>query len=122
MTPKKFALGAAALAFAFGAIAQDAPLSYQSSPANYTLLAEDANFRVILATWQPGQKDMQHSHSPAAAYRLTDCSSRLFGADGKVIGEGSAKAGSVNLQGAISSHSFENISPNECRILLVERK
>lgn len=122
MISKQFALGAAALSLACSAAAQDAPLSYLAAPAVYKLLAEDANFRVILATWQPGQKDVQHSHSATAAYRLTDCSTRATGADGKVLGEGSAKAGTAALQGTINSHSLENIGTAECRILLVERK
>ena len=122
MTLKKFLAGAAVLALVSGAAAQDAPLSYQAAPTVYTLLAEDTNFRVILATWKPGQKDVQHSHSASAVYRLTDCSSRIFGADGKAQGEGSAKAGSVVLQDKIGSHSLENIGTAECKVLLVERK
>lgn len=122
MISKRIVQGTAVLAIACAAAAQDVPLSYVAAPAVYKLLAEDGNFRVILATWQPGQKDVQHSHSAAAVYRLTDCTSRLFGADGKVIGEGSAKAGSTVLQNMISAHSVENIGTSECRILLVERK
>ena len=122
MILKNFIRGFAVLALVSGAAAQDAPLSYQAAPAVYTLLGEDANFRVILATWQPGQKDVQHSHSASAAYRLTDCSSRIFGADGKVLNEGSVKAGTMILQDKISSHSLENIGTADCKVLLVERK
>ena len=118
----KLMLGAAALTLVFGAGAQPVPLSYQASPDVYKLLAEDANFRVILATWPAGQKDLQHSHSATAAYRLTDCTARIFGPDGKVLGEGFGKAGTVVLQAAIGSHALENIGTGECRILLVERK
>jgi hypothetical protein len=122
MTLKKLIAGTAVLALASGAAAQETPLSYQASPAVYTLLAEDANFRVILATWQPGQKDVQHSHSASVAYRLTDCAARSYGGDGKVLGEGAAKAGSVILQDKIGSHSLENVGAAECKVLLVERK
>ena len=55
----KLMLGAAALTLVFGAGAQPVPLSYQASPDVYKLLAEDANFRVILATWPAGQPGSQ---------------------------------------------------------------
>jgi hypothetical protein len=102
--------------------AQDAPLSYKASSEVYKLLAENSEFRVVLATWKPGQHDVQHSHSAGVVYRLTDCRARLYGPDGKVLGEGDAKAGSVVLQDAIGSHSFENIGTSDCQTLLVERK
>jgi len=102
--------------------AQDAPLSYKASPEIYKLLAENSQFRVILATWKPGQHDVQHSHSASVAYRLTDCKARLSGSDGKLLGEGDSKAGSVALQDPIGSHSLENIGASDCQVLLVERK
>lgn len=127
--PKKFLsvavtlAAATAMAMPLSASAQSAPLSYKASPDVYKLLAENDQFRVVLATWKPGQRDAQHSHSPNVAYRLTDCKSRLFDADGKVTAEGEAKAGTVVLQPkAIGSHSFENTGSTVCQILLVERK
>ena len=110
------------LAAPFATMAADAPLSYKASPEVYKLLAENDQFRVILATWKPGQRDAQHSHSAATAYRLTDCKSRLYDPNGKVIREGEAKAGSVLLNSAIASHSLENIGTTDCQTLLVERK
>lgn len=110
------------LAAPFATMAADAPLSYKASPEIYKLLAENDQFRVILATWKPGQRDAQHSHSAATAYRLTGCKSRIFGPDGKVLSEGEAKAGSVVLNNAIVSHSLENIGTTDCQTLLVERK
>ena len=104
------------------ATADDAPLSYVADPGVYKLLAENELFRVVLATWKPGQRDTYHSHSANAAYRLGDCKVRVYGPDGKVTREGEAKAGTVNLQTPISSHSLENISSHECQVLIVERK
>lgn len=112
----------AALAFAPIALAEDAPLSYKASPDVYKLLAENSQFRVILATWKPGQRDAQHSHSPVASYRLTDCKARLLDPTGKVIREGEGKAGTAVLQDAIVSHALENVGDGVCQILLVERK
>ena len=110
------------MALPLSASAQSAPLSYKASPDVYKLLAENDQFMVILATWKPGQRDVQHSHLPNVAYRLTDCKARLFGPDGKVISEREGKAGSVVLQAAINSHSFQNTGTTACQILLVERK
>jgi hypothetical protein len=110
------------LVLATAAIAQTAPLSFKASPDVYKVLAENDQFRVVHATWKPGQKDVQHSHPAVAAYRLTDCTTRITGADGKVLAEGTGKAGGAVLQGAIGSHSLENIGTADCQILLVERK
>jgi hypothetical protein len=108
--------------FAAAAIAQTVPLSFKASPDVYKVLAENEQFRVIQATWKPGQKDIQHSHPAVAAYRLTDCTTRITGADGKVLAEGTGKAGAAVLQDAIGSHSLENTGTADCQILLVERK
>lgn len=112
----------APLAFAASAFAQTAPLSFNASPDVYKVLAENDQFRVILATWKPGQKDVQHSHPATAVYRLSQCSARITGPDGKVLSEGAQPAGSASLQAGIASHSLENIGTTDCQILIVERK
>ena len=59
--------------------------SYVASPDVYKLLSENEHFRVILATWKPGQRDAWHAHEgPLVAYRLTDCTMRAHAPDGKV--------------------------------------
>lgn len=102
--------------------AEDAPLSYAAEPAVYKLLAENELFRVVLATWKPGQRDAYHSHSANAAYRLTDCKNKVYRPDGSIAREGEVKAGTVALQNPIVSHSYENVSDHECQALIVERK
>jgi beta-alanine degradation protein BauB len=104
------------------AAAEDVPLSYVADPGVYKLLAENELFRVVLATWKPGQRDAFHSHSANAAYRLLNCRNRAYGPDGKVTGEGESKAGSVILQNPIAKHSVENIGSTDCQVLIVERK
>ena len=56
-------------------MADTAPRSATASPDVYKVLAEDKEMRVILATWQPGQRDQWHAHpvmavigSPAAMH------------------------------------------------------
>jgi len=110
-----------ALATPFTASAQDAPLSYKASPEVYKLLAENDQFRVILQTSKPGQRDQMHSHSALAGYRLTDCTSRLHMADGKYM-DTVRKRGEPFLLPAVKSHSFENRGTSDCEAVIVERK
>jgi len=110
------------LAIPVAAGAQMAPKHYRVEPAVYKVIAENERFRVIEATWQAGQRDAWHSHSGMeAAYRLTDCTSRIYTPDGKYR-DVEAEAGSVNFNPPIGVHSFEKRGPGGCRALIVERK
>ena len=100
----------------------DVPLSHVAEPGVYKVIAENDKFRVILATWQPGQRDAYHSHPANAAYRLTDCKNKVFKPDGAVARGGEVKAGTVILQEPVASHSFQNDSDKVCQTLIVERK
>lgn len=103
------------------ASAQDEPLSYKASPEAYKLLAENDQFRVILQTSKPGQRDAWHSHSALAIYRLSDCTSRLYLPNGKYT-DADRKQGEVAFLPAVVSHSFENTGKTDCEALIVERK
>jgi hypothetical protein len=100
----------------------DAPRSYVASPDVYKVIAENNNTRVILATWKPGQRDEWHSHPlGTAVYVLTDCETlRLYSPDGQHL-DGSLKAGHAEIPPIIHSHSFENRSSTECRMIFVEQ-
>ena len=102
--------------------AQTAPLAHMANPGVYQVLQENEQFRVLLATWKPGQRDDAHSHPPSTTYAVTPCVARLYGADNKVMGEGPRAAGTVTLQAAIPAHSLENIGTSDCQVLIVERK
>ena len=103
------------------ASAEDAPRSYVASPDVYKVIADDGKTRVILATWSLGQRDQWHSHPPTGVYFLTDCEPRVHTPDGKFV-DTSRKAGSAVVQAPIPSHSFENRSSAECRVIIVERE
>ena len=106
----------------FAALAQTAPPTYQADPSVYKVIFEDQNFRVIEATWKKGEHDKTHSHPvPSIAYALTDCVIRIHQPDGKTR-DITNKAGTAAAIPMTQSHSAENVSPGECRILLVERK
>lgn len=114
-------VAAGALAAPLTVSAQDAPLSYKASPEVYKLLAENENFRVILQTSKPGQKDAWHSHSALVTYRLSDCTSRLHLPDGKST-DASRKRGDIAFLPTVKSHSFENTGKTVCEALIIERK
>ncbi len=104
------------------AMAQSAPPSYQADPDVYKVIFEDQNFRVIAATRKKGVHDKPHSHPvPSVVYSLTDCTSRVYGPDGKTR-ESSSKAGTAHAVPIVQSHSAENTGPADCSEVFVERK
>jgi hypothetical protein len=104
------------------AMAQSAPPTWQADPSVYKVIFEDQNFRVIAGTWKKGVHDKPHSHPvPSVAYALTDCTSRIYGPDGKTS-ESNSKAGTAHAVPIIQSHSAENIGPADCSVVFVERK
>jgi beta-alanine degradation protein BauB len=110
---------------AFGAIgtasAQAVPRSFVASPDIYKVIAQDDKTLVIAVTWKAGQRDQFHSHPANGVYRLTDCNMRIHTPDGKTQDRAS-KAGDSAVQGAIASHSLENIGKSECKIVMFEPK
>ena len=119
----KIALSAAAFAsVASAALAQNAPPTYQADPSVYKVIFEDANFRVIEATWKAGVTDKPHSHPvPSVAYAVTDCTLQLTSADGKTTNI-SPKAGAVTPVPITASHTAHNVSSAECKTIFFERK
>jgi len=102
--------------------AQAVAPSYTADPGVYKLISENEHFRVILATWKPGQRDAWHSHAGVlTSYRLTDCHTIAHTPDGKKV-DRSAKAGTVNYNPVIASHSMENVGKTDCQVLIVEKK
>ena len=117
-------VGLASVAYAIPSIAfaQDAPPIYMADPAVYKVIFEDQSFRVIQATWKPGQIDKQHAHPvPSIVYALTNCSIKLTSADGKTVVIHN-KAGRASTVPITFSHHAQNIGRHTCRLLLVERR
>lgn len=104
------------------ASAEDAPLSNIATPGVYKVLDENTQFRVVLASWKPGQRDSLHSHPANATYALTSCDGRVYSADNKVLWDGHRDQGSTVLQPPVVAHTFENVGKSDCQILIVERK
>ena len=87
----------------------------------YKVLAEDKGMRVILATWQPGQRDQWHAHPVMAVYWLAGCNARVYSPNGTFL-DVSIRTGEAAVQRVIESHSFENRADSECKAIMVERE
>ena len=104
------------------AAAQNAPPTYEADPSVYKVIFQDANFRVIEATWKAGQTDKPHSHPvPSIVYALNDCTLKLTTPDGKTT-NAALKAGVPFAGPIVASHTAENIGSSDCRAIFVERK
>jgi hypothetical protein len=111
-----------ALVTPYTAWSQAVPQSFAASPDVYKVIAENEQYRMILATWKPGQRDDWHSHGPTVGgYFLTDCHLRAHTPDGKNV-ENQRNAGFASVSGRVASHSVENIGSSECRVILFEPK
>jgi hypothetical protein len=119
----KVATGAAIVCgMGLTATAQTAEPTFKGDPDVYKVIFEDANYRVIEATRKAGVHDKAHGHPVASiVYNVTDCKTKQYGADGKVV-EAISKAGSANAIAVIASHSAENIAQTDCKQIFVEKK
>ena len=103
-------------------VAQTAEPTYKGDPDVYKVIVDDANYRVIEANRKKGVHDKAHGHPvPFVVVNLTDCKTRLYGSDGKTA-DRVAKAGTVQVNPAIPSHSAENIGDADCKQIFVEKK
>lgn len=98
-----------------------APLSHDMSPEVYKVVAENEHLRVIMATWQPGQRDLFHSHPPFAAFLVTEIDGMLMFPEGTSV-KVRMPSGKGMVQYADPSHSFENLSDKVIQMLIVEAK
>ena len=104
------------------ALAENAPPAPIASPEVYKVVAENMEWRVIKAAWQPGQEDKFHSH-PADQVSLyqTDCKLRLTDLDGTTIvvsqmhGEAAER-----IDKPVEAHRVKNIGEEVCVVWIVE--
>jgi quercetin dioxygenase-like cupin family protein len=129
MIAKTLAAGSSILALSVAlstavSAAENAPSALEASPDVYKILAENDQWRVIEATWQPGQEDNFHSH-PADRVSLytTDCKLRLSNPDG-TYKDVSLKAGAASARTGkpVASHKAKNTGDEVCVIKIVELK
>jgi hypothetical protein len=104
------------------AAAQNAPPSYQADPDVYKVIFEDQNFRVIASTRKKGVHDKVHSHPlPSIVYNVTNCKTRIHPPDDKTM-DIVSNAGTAQAVPITPSHSAENVGPDDCESIFVERK
>lgn len=102
--------------------ADEVPRSFVASPDVYRVIAENDQYRVIEATWKPGQKDKFHSHGAVvASYLVTDCKSRNHLPDGTTK-DNERKAGNASVRTTGLNHAQENIGTAPCKIIIFEQK
>ena len=102
----------------------NAPPAHVASPEVYKILAENDQFRVIEAIWQPGQEDNYHSHTPdRVSLYQTDCTLRLTNADGSSrVGKPKAGTAKARTGKPVKSHKAKNLGDQVCIIRIVELK
>ena len=104
--------------------AADFPSAPEASPDVYKILDENDQWRVIEATWQPGQEDNLHYHtSDRVSLYPTDCHLRLTSPEGRYI-DFTAKAGTANARTGkpVKALRARNIGNTVCVIRIVELK
>lgn len=129
MNINKFTIGKVILVFniilvAGVSVAENAPPATEVSPEVYKVLSENDQFRVMEATWQPGQEDDFHYH-PADRVSLyqTNCKLRLSKPDGssKIANPKAGKA-KARTGKPVKSHKAKNIGDKVCVLRIVELK
>ena len=106
------------------ALAGNAPIASDATPGVYKVVSENDQWRVLEATWQPGQEDNFHSHT---ADRVSifpmDCDLRLTKPDGK-FKDVHPKAGKAKVRTGkpMPSHKAKNIGSKACTLMIVELK
>jgi beta-alanine degradation protein BauB len=93
----------------------------KASPDVYKVVLDGPRMRVLLATWQPGQRDNLHGHPTLAAYALTDVFGIGNDADDTQVSI-RVKKGQALLQAPVKAHAFENRGKSEAKLVIFEIK
>ena len=122
-----FVVSVLAITLVLGAgpsFAENAPPAPEVSPDVYKIRAENDQWRVMEATWQPGQEDIFHYHpGDRVSIFQTDCNLRLTKPDG-TYKDVNPKAGKAKARTGlpVASHKAKNIGDKVCTIIIVELK
>src|SRR5512138_3323628 len=93
--------------------AQAVPPDFTAAPDVYKVVAQNAQYRLVEATWKPGQRDAFHSHPSMVYYWLTPCSLRFHFPD-NTTHDDNVVAGQAGMQEGVVSHSVENRGTSVC--------
>ena len=104
------------------ALAQTAPDALVASPDIYKVIAENVQYRVIEANWQPGQRDVMHSRPASVVYFPMDCVMRYHfpsGANSNYV----LKAGAAHILGMpLDAYVVENTGTSACKMIMFHAK
>jgi hypothetical protein len=117
-------LVSALMVFPDHASAENAPAAYDVSPEVYKIIGENEQFRVIEATWQPGQEDEFHSHPPDRVHLYrTNCELQITNADGSQrVAKPKVEMANIRTGKPVASHKAKNIGSDVCIIRIIELK
>jgi hypothetical protein len=120
-TMNRMLIGGLLMSVSWAAFGQGVAADVVAAPDVYKTRAENDKYRIVEGTWKPGQRDEFHSHSALLSYSLTPCLVRIHFPDGSRQ-EVTFVANQASSQGAIASHSVENIGSADCKVLMFEAK
>lgn len=92
-----------------------------ASPANFRLLLENDEVRVLEYSLQPGARDQPHTHPPKVSYVVAGGSLKITTGDGKSF-VAQEQPGAASWMGTVGWHYVENIGETTVRVVLVEVK
>lgn len=92
-----------------------------ASPANVSVLLENAYVRVLEYVLAPGEQDQWHTHPPKVSYVLSGGQLEVFFDNGTTL-LADEKTGTASWADARGKHHVKNIGTTPVRILLVEDK
>ena len=111
-----------AFAPAYAVAAEEVARSFVASPDVYKVIGENEQYRIIEATWKPGQRDKLHSHgATVTTYTLTNCRMRNHLPVGRIT-EYELKAGSASIRATDLNHTMGNIGKATCKMIIFEPK
>ena len=90
-----------------------------AASANYKLLSEENNVRVIEMTLKPGEKDIEHSHYSEAVYFISGSKVKIYVGDD--VMEADIPDGHVMHHGPWT-HRVENIGDKVLKAIIFEQK
>lgn len=91
------------------------------NPEMNIILVDTTLLRATIATIEPGAKSQLHTHPASFVYALTDCSLKVYYADGD-IETVDIKAGDNAYGDPEKPHQTENIGKKTAKFLLIELK
>ena len=93
----------------------------QASPANFKVLLENEQVRVLEYTLEPGEKDQWHTHPAKVSYVVSGGKVVVYRENGETINS-EEKTGTASWMNAVGKHYVENTGNNTVKVILTEVK